>query len=168
MLSGVSGRDLLDWLMAEAISHLTVVAAWWRALPSDSAAIGIAIAAITTALLLIAVVARRRSANRRAVTPRAMPVLGADRALESFRASLAIRDRLAKADPGNAGWQRDLALSHGRVARALARQGSRREAGTAFELGRTIIARLQRQAPDNAKLPEDLAWFEDQIAALDG
>jgi len=26
-------------------------------------------------------------------------------ALESFRAALAIRDRLAKADPGNAGWQ---------------------------------------------------------------
>jgi hypothetical protein len=28
-------------------------------------------------------------------------------ALKSFRDGLAIRDRLAKADPGNAGWQRD-------------------------------------------------------------
>jgi CHAT domain-containing protein len=35
-----------------------------------------------------------------------------------------IFERLAKADPGNAGWQRDLALSHGRVAMVLARQGS--------------------------------------------
>ena len=32
-------------------------------------------------------------------------------ALTSYRASLAIRDRLAKADPGNAGWQRDLSRS---------------------------------------------------------
>ena len=43
--------------------------------------------------------------------------------LEAFKASLAIRDRLAKADPGNAGWHRDLALPHGRVARVLAQQG---------------------------------------------
>jgi acyl-coenzyme A synthetase/AMP-(fatty) acid ligase len=29
---------------------------------------------------------------------------------KSFRDGLAIRDRLAKADPGNAGWQRDLSI----------------------------------------------------------
>ena len=29
-------------------------------------------------------------------------------ALTAYRASLAIAERLAKADPGNAGWQRDL------------------------------------------------------------
>ncbi|NQW09613.1 MAG: tetratricopeptide repeat protein, partial [Alphaproteobacteria bacterium] len=33
-------------------------------------------------------------------------------ALDSFRASLAIAERLAAADPGNAGWQRDLSVSH--------------------------------------------------------
>ncbi len=87
-------------------------------------------------------------------------------ALKSFRDSLAIRDRLAKADPGNAGWQRDLALSHGRVAMVLARQGSRSEAALAFEQGRAIIVRLRQQSPDNAALPKDLAWFEAQIAAL--
>jgi hypothetical protein len=32
-------------------------------------------------------------------------------ALKSFRDGLAIRDRLAQADPGNAGWQRDLIVS---------------------------------------------------------
>jgi len=36
-------------------------------------------------------------------------------ALTSYRASLAIRERLAKADPGNAGWQRDLSVSHERI-----------------------------------------------------
>ena len=33
-------------------------------------------------------------------------------ALKAFRDSLAIVDRLAKADPGNAGWQRDLSVSY--------------------------------------------------------
>ena len=32
-------------------------------------------------------------------------------ALDSYKASLAIADRLAKADPGNAGCQRDLSVS---------------------------------------------------------
>ena len=33
-------------------------------------------------------------------------------ALTSYRASHAIRERLAKADPGNAEWQRDLIVSY--------------------------------------------------------
>jgi hypothetical protein len=39
-------------------------------------------------------------------------------ALKSFRDGLAIRDRLAKADPGNAGWQRDLIVSCVKLAEA--------------------------------------------------
>jgi len=38
-------------------------------------------------------------------------------ALKSFRDGLAIRDRLAKADPGNAGWQFDLVISNWKLAR---------------------------------------------------
>ncbi|MEO8630904.1 MAG: hypothetical protein ABI612_22825, partial [Betaproteobacteria bacterium] len=40
------------------------------------------------------------------VTQRNLPA-----ALESYRASMRIRERLAQADPGNAGWQRDLIIS---------------------------------------------------------
>jgi hypothetical protein len=36
-------------------------------------------------------------------------------ALKSFRDGLAIADRLAKADPGDAGWQHDLGASYGLV-----------------------------------------------------
>jgi hypothetical protein len=81
-------------------------------------------------------------------------------ALASFKASLAIADRLAKADPGNAGWQRDLALSHGRVATVLARQGERERALGAFRQGRDIITKLEAAAPSNATLPKDLDWFD--------
>lgn len=37
-------------------------------------------------------------------------------ATEAYRASLAIRDRLSKSDPGNAGWQRALSIGHWKLA----------------------------------------------------
>ena len=74
-------------------------------------------------------------------------------ALDAFKASQAIRDRLAKADPGNAGWQRDLALSFGRVAMVEAQQGARDRATGLFRQGRDIIAGLKARSPDNATLP---------------
>jgi hypothetical protein len=76
-------------------------------------------------------------------------------------------ERLARADPGNAGWQRDLALSDGRVAMVLAQQRARVEALAAFRRGQAIISRLRELSPSNATLPKDLAWFNQQIAALE-
>jgi hypothetical protein len=75
-------------------------------------------------------------------------------ALTSYQASLAIRERLAKAGPGNADWQHDLAWSYGRVALIEMRQGVRDDALRAFQQGRDIIARLMRQSSDNVTLPE--------------
>jgi len=74
-------------------------------------------------------------------------------ALTSYQASLAIRERLAKADPGNAGWQRDVALSCGRVGVIELQQGVREDALKAFRQGRDIIAQLMKRSPDNATLP---------------
>jgi len=44
-------------------------------------------------------------------------------ALTSYRDTLAISDRLAKMDPGNANWQRHLSLSLGMVGRMQVAQG---------------------------------------------
>ena len=41
----------------------------------------------------------------------------------SYRASLAICERLAAADPGNAGWQRDLSVSHNKIGDVLVGAG---------------------------------------------
>ena len=49
-------------------------------------------------------------------------------ALKTFREGLAIRERLAAADPGNAGWQRDLSVSYDRVGDVLVAQGNLPEA----------------------------------------
>jgi len=88
-------------------------------------------------------------------------------ALTSYQTGFAIAERLAQADPGNAGWQRDLALSHGRVAMVQARMGARDDALGGFRRGRDIVAHLVQQSPDNATLPKDLAWFDAAIATLD-
>ena len=84
----------------------------------------------------------------------------------AYQASLTIRERLAKADPGNAGWQRELAWTHWRVGEALARQGARGEAASAFEQGRAIIVRLRQLSPDDATVRADLARIEAELAKL--
>jgi tetratricopeptide (TPR) repeat protein len=88
-------------------------------------------------------------------------------ALTSYQASLAISERLAQADPGNARWQRDLSLSYDRVAAVEMRQGARDDADNDFQQGRDIITQLIRRSPDDATLLRDLAWFGRQIATHD-
>jgi hypothetical protein len=43
--------------------------------------------------------------------------------LESCNDNLAIRDRLAKSDPGSAGWQRHLSMSYAKLASILRKKG---------------------------------------------
>jgi hypothetical protein len=59
-------------------------------------------------------------------------------------------DRLAKADPGNAGWQRDLSVSYDRVGDVLVPQGNLPEALTSFRDGLAIRDRLVKADPGNA------------------
>ena len=87
-------------------------------------------------------------------------------ALKSYRDSLAIQDRLAKADPGNADWQHDLSVSYAKLANAYRTAGQLRQAREQLTAGRTIIARLTETYPDWSQWKKDLAWFDGQIAAL--
>ena len=73
---------------------------------------------------------------------------------------------LAKADPGNAGWQRDLSVSYGKLANAYRTAGQLPQAREQLTAGRTIIARLTETYPDWSQWKKDLAWFDGQIAAL--
>jgi hypothetical protein len=87
-------------------------------------------------------------------------------ALKAFRDGLAIRDRLAKADPANAGWQRDLSVSHAKLASAYLKAGQPTNAGEALAAGRAIIAGLVTRFPDWSRWKQDLIWFDQQIARL--
>ena len=87
-------------------------------------------------------------------------------ALTAYQASIAIADKLAKADPGNARWQRDVALSHWGVARVMAQRGEQEKALAAFSKAHAIIAKLKSESPSDATLPKDLAWIDAQMKAL--
>jgi hypothetical protein len=63
-------------------------------------------------------------------------------ASKSYRDGLAIADRLAKSDPGNAGWQRDLSVSYNKIGGLLVAQGNLPEALKSFRDGHDIIDRL--------------------------
>ena len=82
-------------------------------------------------------------------------------ALKTFRDGLAIRDRLAKSDPGNAGWQRDLIVSYVKIAEADPPQ-ARTMLTRALEVANNMHSK-GILAPRDAWMPDDLAR---RIAAL--
>jgi tetratricopeptide (TPR) repeat protein len=62
--------------------------------------------------------------------------------LSAYRSSLAIRVRLARADPGNAAWQRHLSVSYDRIGDVKAVQGDRAGALKLYRDGLAITERL--------------------------
>ncbi len=89
-----------------------------------------------------------------------------DDAVAAYRASLEIAEALAAADPSNAGWQYDVALSLERVGLVAAQKGERDDALGAYRRGLGIMERLVTLAPDHAAFARDRAWFEARIAEL--
>ena len=87
-------------------------------------------------------------------------------ALQSYRQSVAIAEQLAAGEPANSGWQRELALGHGRVAMLLVRQGLPRAAAAALKQGHAIVLRLRQLAPNDVVLARDVVWFEERLAEL--
>ena len=84
-------------------------------------------------------------------------------ALKSFRDALAIRDRLAKADPGNAGWQRDLSVSYNKIGDVLVAQGNLPEALASYQASLAISDRLAKADPGNAGWQRDLSVSYDRV-----
>jgi tetratricopeptide (TPR) repeat protein len=90
--------------------------------------------------------------------------------LKAYEDSLAIIDRLAKADPNQHGLATRalrLAMIYARIAVALEYQGRSKEALEQFKQGRATIVDVMAKSPDNAQLPKDLAGFDAAIASLE-
>ena len=81
-------------------------------------------------------------------------------ALDAFRQVMAIRERLARQDQGNAQWQRDLSISHSKIGDVLVAQGDLPAALDAFRQGMAISERLARQDQGNAQ------WQRDVLVSL--
>ena len=84
-------------------------------------------------------------------------------ALNSYRASLAIRTKLAAGDPDNAQWQRDLCSAYQRVGDGLKAQGNTAEALDAYRSSYALIDRLAKADPSNAVWQHDLAVANSKI-----
>jgi hypothetical protein len=87
-------------------------------------------------------------------------------ALDNYRASLAIAERLAQADPGNAEWQRDLIVSYVKLAEIAGRAGEGAAAPAYYQAALAIAVKLQasgRLAPPDAWL---VGALEARLAAL--
>jgi tetratricopeptide (TPR) repeat protein len=63
-------------------------------------------------------------------------------ALKSYCNSLAIMQRLVQSDPGNAGWQRDLSVSYGKLGDVFSEQGDIEEAIKNYRLALALVDRL--------------------------
>jgi len=83
--------------------------------------------------------------------------------LAAYRASLAIAERLARADPGNAGWQRDLSVSHNKIGDVLVEQGNLPGALESYRASLAIAERLARADPGNAGWQRDLSVSHNKI-----
>ena len=81
-------------------------------------------------------------------------------AQKTYRDAAADADRLAKADPGNAGWQRDLSVSYDSVGDVLKEQGNLPEALKSYQASLAIADRLAKADPGNA------GWQRDVYASL--
>jgi predicted negative regulator of RcsB-dependent stress response len=71
-------------------------------------------------------------------------------AREAHQKALAIRERLAAQDPGNAGWQRDVSVSYNKIGDVRLNEGDRKGALAAYEKALAIRERLVAQDPSNA------------------
>ena len=77
-------------------------------------------------------------------------------ALAAYREDLAISQRLAAADPANAGWQRDLSYSHTIIGQVLVKQEQWRDALPHLETSLQIDERLAALDPTNVTWQKDV------------
>lgn len=89
-----------------------------------------------------------------------------DAARKAYEQSLAIRERLAKADATNTGWQRDLSVSYIKLGELSAVAGRSTDALALFGKGLDISERLAKFDPANAVWKGDLDYVRQRRAEL--
>ena len=88
-------------------------------------------------------------------------------ALAAYEESLDIAREIAKQDPDNAGWARDVSVSLSRIGDARMAQGQLAAALAAYEESLDIRRRLTRQDPDNAGWARDVSVSLSKMAVAD-
>jgi tetratricopeptide (TPR) repeat protein len=87
-------------------------------------------------------------------------------ALKYYKDGLAIADSLAKSDPGNAGWQRDLSVSFERIGDVQKAQGDLSGALGSYSDSLAIRDKLAKSDPGNAGWQRDLSVSFNKIGDM--
>mgnify|MGYP001342078680 CR=1 FL=1 len=91
-----------------------------------------------------------------------------DGAEAAYRASLAVSERLAQADPSNAQWQRDLFFTLWWVAHLRDLQGDRAAARPVAQRALGLAQRLAALDPLNVTWQQDLSVGQELVQRLGG
>jgi hypothetical protein len=87
-------------------------------------------------------------------------------ALSAYQAGLTIAEGLAKRDPANTQWQRDLSVSHNKIGDVLVSQGDGSGALSAYQAGLTIREGLAKRDPANTQWQRDLSMSHNKIGGV--
>jgi tetratricopeptide (TPR) repeat protein len=77
-----------------------------------------------------------------------------------------VAERLARQDPANADWQRDLSISHERIGAIRQAQGDMAGARESYEAYQAMAERLARQDPTNADWQRNLSISHEKIGDI--
>ena len=88
-------------------------------------------------------------------------------ALAAYQAGLTIAEGLAKRDPANTQWQRDLSVSNNKIGDVLVAQGDGPGALAAYQAGLTIAEGLAKRDPANTQWQVDVAVSCAKLGSLD-
>jgi tetratricopeptide (TPR) repeat protein len=92
---------------------------------------------------------------------------GLAQALDSDRAGLAIADRLAKSDPGNADWQRDLSVCDLYIGEVEAERGEFAQALKSYQTGLVVVDHFAKTYPGNVRWQRLLAEFHERVGNVE-
>lgn len=87
-------------------------------------------------------------------------------ALTGYRSAYAVADRLAKASPGNTGWQRNLSAASERIGNVLTAQGKLAEALRSYGDVLAIRERLAKADPEDTGWQLDLSVSYDAVGGV--
>ena len=83
-----------------------------------------------------------------------------------FAKGLAIAERLAAADPGHAGWQRDLSVSHAKLGALAEAAGDREQAIDRFRAAEAVLVALLDRVGQHPQFTRDLAQVRRDLERL--
>ena len=89
-----------------------------------------------------------------------------EKALSEFQEFKRIALELTRRDPGNAGWLRELSVSHNKVGHILAAEGRRAEALQDYQEAKRIMLELTKRDPGNAGWMRDLSVSYNRVGGI--